>query len=396
MWQGRTADKELHPSVHVQRAVKFSNSVQVREFAEEQHPRAFFKIRHSFLPPSLCFTPSPTPTSPPPWLTSHLTTTYPSGCIHHSIQIGSDSGDTSTTCTEDSWDKEDDISQDLKRLTVTEDEYEDEISQDDIFSEDINFYESDNDELNKTEELEVHSKYRDGACELKDDETRLESFKINWSFKRKKKKKLRLKTPQRPRKILLLGDMNCGKSALITTYCKDRFTEQYNPTILHCCKSDAKVLGRNFDLILTDTPGRQDYKPLRRCTYVKTDVAILCYSAGDPNSFDNIHKYWLPELDEYAPNCPFVIAETKKDVRDEYEDKQLLLESVGKTESVEYKEVCRQMEGVVPEGKGMQLARELGAERFYSTSARYRVGTRGLFQGATKVAIRKTRRRRRI
>lgn len=277
-----------------------------------------------------------------------------------------------------------------KRLTFSED------AQDDSCFKDIQFYEVESDDAECGDESQ--KVYRDKLKEEKEQTSphKAESFKIKWSFKRKKKKKLRLKTPQQPRKILLLGDMNCGKSNLITTYCKDRFKEQYFPTILHFCYSDAKAMGRRFELILADTPGREDYKPLRQCSYLKTDAAILCYSASDCNALEKICRYWLPELKEHAPNCPFVIAETKRDIRDDYEDKKLFLESTGKTESAEYRIVCREMEGTVPEGMGAQLARELGAQGFYSTSARYRAGTRGLFQGVTVVAVKKTRRKRRF
>lgn len=383
----------------VKRAVVFSDSVQVREFGDfhEQHPRAFFKIRHPSPPPHLipCI---PSPSLPPssPSLT-RPTQCRDDDCTHHSIHIGSDSGESSETSGIESWEEEI-IAEVERRLTVTEDYGEESLEETDTCMEEIQFHDDDDDNDDLEDET-FGSIYKDTCCELKDENKepsshKLESFKITWTFKRKKKKKLRLKTPQRSRKLLLLGDMHCGKSNLITTYCQDRFSEQYFPTILHCCFSDAKVMGRKFGLILADTSGREDYKPLRKCSSLKTDVAILCYSAGSRSSLERIRMYWLKELEEYAPNCPFIIAETKRDLREGCEDRKLFLESAGETESAEYKSVCREMEGMVPKGLGRQMARELGAQGFYSTSARYRVGTRALFEGATIVAVKKTRRKR--
>lgn len=229
--------------------------------------------------------------------------------------------------------------------------------------------------------------------------TRMESLKIKFSFKQEKKKKKKrtkrkLKMCQRIRRVLFLGDMSCGKSSLVTTYCSDRFIENYTPTILHCCVSDAKVLGNDFSVALVDTPGRYDYKPIRRCTYSDIDVAILCYSTGDVESLQHIKTHWLPELSQYAPKCPFMVAENKRDIREEYEDAKYDLEKQGQMECEEYQRVCRELEKVVPREAGPKIAKELGAQGFYSCSARYRIGTRSLLQAATTVAVKKSRKRR--
>lgn len=228
--------------------------------------------------------------------------------------------------------------------------------------------------------------------------TKMESLQIKFSFKKKKrrrKKRMKLKTYQRRRTILFLGDMACGKSSLVTTYCRDRFQEIYTPTILHLCQSEAKVLGRNILVSLADTSGRYDYKGIRCSAYENIDVAILCYSAGEIESLQHIRTHWLPELLESLPKCPFLLAETKRDIRDEYEDTKYDLEKDGRTECEEYKRVCREMEEkVVSRETGSKMAKEIGAHGFYSCSAKYRIGTRSLLQKATIVALKKSRRKR--
>ena len=225
-----------------------------------------------------------------------------------------------------------------------------------------------------------------------------DSMKVKFNFKqekRRKKMKMKLKSCQRRRVVLLVGDMACGKSSLVTTYCKDRFTEVYTPTILHCCESDAKISGTLIKLELVDVPGRYDYKPIRCTKYKNIDVAVLCYSAGDIESLEHIKTHWLPELKECAPKCPFVLAETKKDIRDEHEDIKLTLEN-GEADSKEFNIASREIltERIVPPDAGCKLAKEIGAHGFYSCSAKYRIGTRSLLQGATLVALKKSRKKR--
>ena len=213
----------------------------------------------------------------------------------------------------------------------------------------------------------------------------LESLRAKFSFKKekpRKPKKIKPKNCFRRRTILLVGDMACGKSSIVTTYCKDRFSEVYTPTILRCCESDAKISGRLVKMKLIDVPGRYDYKPIRCTVFKNIDIAILCYSAGNVESFEHIRTHWLPELKECAPECPFVLAETKKDIRDEYNDVQ-------ESESTDDKNHA----GIVPSNAGEELAKEIGALGFYSCSAKFRIGTRSLMEGTTLLALRKSRKR---
>lgn len=398
--------KEVHP-LALQKTVGFLETVQVREFAAEQHPSAFFRIKPE--------------------------------CARSQSPTFSDSGISSITASEEEEEEEEEMEEEGEEEEEREEEGEEEEREEEreefllqtwtrspygsrlrqTSSRSIHRSHSgsgmrprirsgsntdceswltcsDSIPVDVDEENTTGDFYKDSSCTLKEEGIKTipkESFKIKWSYKRKRKKKMCLKTPhaQRPRKVLLLGDMNTGKSNLITTYCKDRFFESYCPTILHFCCSDAKVLGRTFGLILVDTSGRDDFKPLRRCSYSQTDVAVLCYSAEVRGSLERIRSHWLPELRENAPNCPFVIAETKCDVRDEYKDKMYILE---REEDLEYQRVCGKMKEIVTEGMGERLAEELGAKGFYSTSAKYRIGTRALFQAATTVAVKKSRRKR--
>lgn len=429
---GRRMDKEVHPSaLQKTRHVGFSQHVRVREFVGEQHPTTFFKIgqvapntrkdsrlsgrskighqsieqvpaaKHSqqndhassktetlngSLIKRLSFDTALSASAQSLDTDSSTPLCGGQDCNKHSLLLigtSSDSGDSCyTASTEEGahWEEESEFSLEIESRAESLEEKE----------------------FEAESELEIimSDAYLEKDCKLKEESSleaskKAESFKIKWTFKRKKKKRQRLKVPQRSRKLLFLGDMNTGKSSLITTYCKDRFSEQYCPTILHFCSSDAKVMGRKIDLILADTSGRDDFLPLRQCSYYKTDMAILCYSASDKNTLERIKSYWLPELKRHAPNCPFVIAETKKDLREELEDKKLALKREGATQSPEYLKVCRELDErvVVPE-EAIRLSKELGAEAFISTSACYRVGTRKLLQTATLLAVKKSRRKR--
>ena len=195
-----------------------------------------------------------------------------------------------------------------------------------------------------------------------------------------RRRPLKVRVLRRPRKVVVMGDMFSGKSNLISAYCRDRFSTNYVPTLLSTCLTDAKVFGENIELVVVEVVGREDYAKLRKCAYHKMDAVILCYSADNPESLRRITDYWVPELKHYAPKVPFILVATKKDIRDD-----VLYEGNSSSE-----------EGVVPTASGEKVAKSIGAQSFVECSALYRDSTRDVFETAAKVALRKSRRKRKM
>ena len=202
-----------------------------------------------------------------------------------------------------------------------------------------------------------------------------------------RRKGMRRRVPQnrmirRPRKVVVMGDMFSGKSNLISAYCRDRFTTNYIPTLLNTCMTDAKVFGESIELVVIEVVGRDDYARLRKCAYHKMDAIILCYSADNSESLRRIVDYWVPELECHAPNVPFILVATKKDIRDE-----VVVDEA--TRSVSPEEV-------VSTTRGREVAKTIGAHSFIECSALYRDNTRHVFETAAKVAVQKSRRKRKV
>ena len=42
-----------------------------------------------------------------------------------------------------------------------------------------------------------------------------------------------------------------------------------------------------------------------------TDVFLICFSVVNPASFQNVREEWVPELQEYAPNVPYLLIGTQ-------------------------------------------------------------------------------------
>jgi GTPase SAR1 family protein len=47
------------------------------------------------------------------------------------------------------------------------------------------------------------------------------------------------------------------------------------------------------------------------------DVIVVCYSAVDRESFENVKSYWVPEIRKLNKKKPVVLVATQSDIRDE-------------------------------------------------------------------------------
>jgi small GTP-binding protein len=130
----------------------------------------------------------------------------------------------------------------------------------------------------------------------------------HWSFQANDGKPLE----KRECKAVLVGDAACGKSALLGVLTQGRFPEGY-----HCDVNPATFMANIelTELSLWDTPGAVDHDRSRPSSYPGAHVVLICFSIDSPDSLDNIHDKWLPEISHFCPGVPVVLVGTKSDLR---------------------------------------------------------------------------------
>jgi len=176
------------------------------------------------------------------------------------------------------------------------------------------------------------------------------------------------------RKLVVVGDGECGKTCLLIVFSKDEFPEEYVPTIFENYVADIEVDGRPIELALWDTAGQEDYDRLRPLSYPDTDVLLVCFSIANPDSLSNVTEKWQSEIMHFCPKVPIILVGTKKDLRYDPTTMEELSEMKLKPVSTE---------------QGQHIASVIGARAYHECSARTREGVREVFESAALATIRK-------
>lgn len=164
-----------------------------------------------------------------------------------------------------------------------------------------------------------------------------------------------------PWKICLLGDGFVGKTCLSRKLIIEDFKEHYEKTIgCDILTGNLKVNGFSLKLVLWDLSGQERFKEVRAPFYLGTRTALLVFDITCRGSFFDI-KHWLRELQNKAPESPFIIVGNKVDKEKERE---------------------------VSKEEGEELAKHLGTTHI-ETSAKTGYNVEKAFKMAIKKAIKK-------
>jgi len=116
-------------------------------------------------------------------------------------------------------------------------------------------------------------------------------------------------------KLVLLGEMNSGKTSLVYRLVKNSFVERMEPTIgAAFMVKNLQVDGVQIKLEIWDTAGQERYRSLAPMYYRGAAAAILVYDITRKSSFETMRK-WVSELQKQAsPNIVLALAGNKCDL----------------------------------------------------------------------------------
>ena len=120
-------------------------------------------------------------------------------------------------------------------------------------------------------------------------------------------------------KIVLLGDINVGKTSIVLRYSKNIFKNHYPPTI-GGAYTQKNLLLQNGILIkfhIWDTSGQERYRTMSKLYYLDAEAIILVYDISNEESVINL-KYWIQEIKNNVNinNIILAIAANKCDIKE--------------------------------------------------------------------------------
>ncbi len=183
------------------------------------------------------------------------------------------------------------------------------------------------------------------------------------------------------KKLVVVGDGECGKTCLLIVFSKDEFPDVYVPTVFETYVADIEVDTIQVELALWDTAGQEDYDRLRPLSYPDTDVIIMCFGIDNPDSLENIMEKWVPEVNHFCPNVPVILVGNKKDLRFDKEVHEELEKRKLKPVSME---------------EARLVAERMRAYTYLECSAKTREGVREIFDTAAKASFQKQHSRRHV
>jgi len=163
-------------------------------------------------------------------------------------------------------------------------------------------------------------------------------------------------------KIVVVGDGACGKTCLLEVFRRNKFPEEYVPTVVdNFVKNITLDDGTDVSLALWDTAGQEDYNTIRPLSYQETDLVLLCYTIENKKNLSNIDSKWVAEIKNYCPGVGYFLVGLKEDLRyEEGADKDSLITT----------------------DDGKRVAGEIKAVKFFECSALTKKNVDTLFKSA--------------
>merc|ERR1712083_847620 len=179
------------------------------------------------------------------------------------------------------------------------------------------------------------------------------------------------------RKLVIIGDGAIGKTCLLQVFLEGKFPDGYEPTIFHNENKKMKhpfEEGKEFNMQLWDTAGQEAYEEARKLAYPGTQILLIGFSVVEPDSLANVTIVWKAETQKHAglKKAPIILVGLKGDLRD---DPNII-------EALQRKE-----QDVVSEEKAREVAKQIGAQGYYETSAKTNSGVDAVFEAAAKIAF---------
>jgi small GTP-binding protein len=129
--------------------------------------------------------------------------------------------------------------------------------------------------------------------------------------------------PILPLKCVLLGETAVGKTALISRFVENKFSENFVSTLVGCYSSKDifyPKFNRNVKYEIWDTAGQEKFRSINKIFYQDTSIAILVFDITRKDTFQALKEYWYTEVRDNSPKDVIIAIAANKNDLYEYEE----------------------------------------------------------------------------
>ena len=117
-------------------------------------------------------------------------------------------------------------------------------------------------------------------------------------------------------KIIIIGEYAVGKTSLVKKFVSGQFSKDYRTSIGTNIYTKKIMLEKNRDVILQlwDIAGQERWINMRHSYYSGAKGVIIVGDLTRRNTFNQIEKFWVPDIKQYCPNAPIILIANKRDL----------------------------------------------------------------------------------
>jgi len=111
-----------------------------------------------------------------------------------------------------------------------------------------------------------------------------------------------------------MGYRSVGKSSLAIQFVQGQFVDYYEPTIENTFNKTINIKGSQYELLLADTAGQDEYSMFPAEYSADVDGYVLVYSIDSPHSFEVCKSIHEKLMDLVGDRVPLVLVGNKTDL----------------------------------------------------------------------------------
>ena len=131
-------------------------------------------------------------------------------------------------------------------------------------------------------------------------------------------------------KIIIIGEYAVGKTSLVKKFVSGQFANDYRASIGTNLFTTKISLDSGIDTLIQiwDIAGQERWTQMRHIYYKGTNGVLIVADLTRKNTFEQIEKFWYPDLKENNISSPIILLGNKNDLKKVISEEEI--ESLGK------------------------------------------------------------------